>query len=154
MYLFVNFWFRMYCIYKHCTVRKESGDSADQKDPKHYREEELAGNSSWRKNHSSSAAPSDKVKDVLDDQSRRGQVLKLTEHDARKQYPDLVVGGSRGKPRTLRRVKPQNLDQGSRESLAAADLKRVMWEKARLGEKTFALTADVAEAPANTDPPT
>ena len=28
----------------------------------------------------------------------------------------------------------------------AADLKRVMREKARLGEKTFALTADIAEA--------
>ena len=37
------------------------------------------------------AALSDKAKDVLDDQSKRGQVLKLSERKARIQYPELVV---------------------------------------------------------------
>ena len=62
---------------------------ADQEDSEN-REEELAGNPSSRKNQSSLAALSDKGKDVLDDQSKRGQVWKLTEHEARKQHPDLV----------------------------------------------------------------
>ena len=63
----------------------------DQGDPEDYQEEELAGDPSWRKNYSSLAALANKVKDVLDDQSRRGQVLKLPELEARKQFPDLVV---------------------------------------------------------------
>ena len=42
-------------------------------------------------NYSSLPALSDKVKDVPDGQSRRGHVLKLTEYEARKLYPDLVV---------------------------------------------------------------
>ena len=41
---------------------------ADQGDPDDYREEELAGDLSWKKNCSTLAALSDKVKDVLDDQ--------------------------------------------------------------------------------------
>ena len=64
---------------------------ADQDDPNDYREEELAGDPLWKKNFPTLAALSDKVKDVLDDQSERGQVLKLIEREARIQYPDLVV---------------------------------------------------------------
>ena len=52
---------------------------ADQANPCDYQEEELAGDPSWKKNYSSLAELSDQVKDVLDDQSRRGQVLKLSE---------------------------------------------------------------------------
>ena len=64
---------------------------ADQEDTENHREEELAGDPSWVKNHSSLAALPDKTKDVLDDQSRRGQVLNLTDHEARKQYPELAA---------------------------------------------------------------
>ena len=129
---------------------------ADQGDPDDYREEDLAGDLSWKKNYSTLAALSDKVKDVLDDQSERGQVLKLGEREARIQYPDLVVAalGANGvvSARVLfdgsngiavnRRTRIRDQERAP----VAADLKRVMREKARLGEKTFALTADVAEA--------
>ena len=46
----------------------------DQGDPDDYREEELAGDLSWKKNYSTLAALSDKVKDVLDDQRERTSV--------------------------------------------------------------------------------
>ena len=135
----------------------------DQGDPEDYQEEELAGDPSWRKNYSSLAALADKVRDVLEDQSRRGQVLKLPELEARKQFPDLVVaalGANRkDKPNGIvsARVlfdKSNNIAVNRRTTRirdqerapVAADFKREMRETARLGEKTFALTADVAEA--------
>ena len=70
---------------------------------------------SWRKNYSSLAALSDKVKDVLDDQSRRGQVLKLIEHEARRQHPDLVVAalGADRKDKPNRVVSARVLFDGS-----------------------------------------
>ena len=133
---------------------------ADQGDPDDYREEELAGDPLWKKNYPTLAALSDKVKDVLDDQSERGQVLKLSERAARIQYPVLVVAAlganKKGKPNGV--ISAQVLVDGSNgiavrtrirdqeRAPVAADLKRVMREKARLGERTFALTADVAEA--------
>ena len=134
---------------------------ADQGDPDDYREEELAGDSLWKKNYSTLTALSDKVKDVLDDQSERGQELKLSEREARNQNPDVVVAAlptKKEKPNGV--ISARVLFDGS-EGIAvnrrtriteqerapvAADLKRVVQKKARLGERTFALTADVAEA--------
>ena len=88
-------------------------------------------------------------------------MLKLTGHEARTQYPGLVVAAlqtektspagsyqhaySSTGPTAL----PSTAETRSRyqeRAPLAADLKRVMWETARLGEKTFALTADVTEA--------
>ena len=122
---------------------------ADQGDPDDYREEELAGTRR-------------EVKDVLDDQSERGQVLKLSEREARIQHPDLVVAalGVNKKEKPNGVVSAWVLFDGSNgiavyrrtrirdqeRAPVAADPKRVMREKARLGEKTFALTADVAGA--------
>ena len=64
---------------------------ADQPDPCDYQEKELVGDPSWWRHFSSVADSSDKVKDVFDDQSGRGQVLELTEHEARQQDQDRVV---------------------------------------------------------------
>ena len=86
-------------------------------------------------------------------------MLKLSEHEVRKQYPVAALGANRkDKPNGV--ASARVLFDGSNGMAAnrriwtrdqerapvAADLERVMREKARLGEKTFALTADVAEA--------
>ena len=92
----------------------------------------------------------------------RGQVLKLSEREARIQYPDLVVAAlganNKEKPNGVisarvlfdrsngiavnRRTRIRDQERAP----VAGDFKRVMRENARLGETTFALTADVAEA--------
>ena len=93
-------------------------------------------------------------------------MLKLTEHEARSQYPDLVMtalGANRkdNPDRVVSARVPFDWSDGSavnrrtrigdqERAVLAADLKRVMHEKARLGEKTFALTAGVAEAHSQT----
>ena len=100
-------------------------------------------------------ALADKVKDVLDDQSERGQVLKLSEREARIQYPDLVVAalGANKKEKPNGVISARVLFDGSNgiavnrrtrirdqeRAPVAADPTRVMREKARLGERTFAL---------------
>ena len=111
----------------------------------------------WKRNFSSLTEWSDKVLSVLEDQASRGQVLKLTETDARTRFrrspqraedkPNGVVAarvlfdGSHGIP-VNRRTR-----LGDQESApVAADLKRVMREKSLHDELTFALTADVSEA--------
>ena len=89
-------------------------------------------------------------------------MLKLSEREARIQYPDLVVAalGANKKEKPNGVVSARVLFDGSNgiavnrrtrirdqeRAPVAADLKRVMREKARVGEKTFAFTADVAEA--------
>ena len=89
------------------------------------------------------------VEDVLDDQSKRGQVLKLTEHEARKHSEQsngvvtarVLFDGFNGFAVNRRtRIRDQERAPG------AADFAPVMRETARIGEKTCALTADVAEA--------
>ena len=100
---------------------------------------------------------------VLDDQSTRGQVLKLTEEEeASARFPNLVVAslGATRKDKPDGTVSARVLFDGTNgvevnkrtrvrdqeRAPIAADLKRVMREKARFGERTFALTADVKEA--------
>ena len=73
--------------------RKKKWRLASQADPQNYLEEE-AGREvelTWRRNYASLAELSDKVVDVLEDQTRRGQIIKLTEPGAKSQYPNLVI---------------------------------------------------------------
>ena len=127
-----------------------------------YMDEEQSGESAWRANYSTLAALADKVTEVLDDQAERGQVLKLSEAEARSLYPNLVVAS----PSANRKDKPNGVViarvlfdgtngihvnkrtriRDQERSPIAAVLKRAMREKARVGERTFALTADVSEA--------
>ena len=99
---------------------------------------------------------------MLNDQSSRCQILKLPVAEARLQFPRLVVAslgatrkdkpggvfsarvlfdGSNGIP-VNRRFRLRDQERAP----VASDLKRCMREKARRGEQTFSLTADVAEA--------
>ena len=60
-------------------------------------EDEIVGNPMWRQNHSSIAEHASRVVDVLNDQSSRGQILKLPEAEARLQFHSsrrCVTGGS------------------------------------------------------------
>ena len=100
----------------------------------------------------------DKVEAVLEDQAGRGQVLKLTDAEARAPFPDLVVAslGAQRKDKPNGVVSARVLFDGTvntrtrvrdqERSPTASDLKRAMREKAELGQPTFALTADVSEA--------
>ena len=64
---------------------KEKYDGADYLTPVDDEE------ATWRKNHSSIEPWVERVLEVLEDQSSRGQVLKLTETEARGRFPDLVA---------------------------------------------------------------
>ena len=116
----------------------------------------------WRSTCPTVSELAEKVEDVLEDQVRRSQVLKHIEEEAERLYPGLVIAslgankkgksdgtptarvlhdGSDGTPVNRRtRVRDQE------RCTMASDLKRGMREKARRGERTFALTADVKEA--------
>ena len=114
------------------------------------------------RNYTSSQELSDKVVDVLEDQARRGQVLKLTEPEARARFPYFVVAslGANRKDKPNGTVTARVLFDGTHgisvnkrtrirdqeRAPIAADLKRSMREKAREGLTTFAPTADVSEA--------
>ena len=62
----------------------------EQGDPRNYLEQ-VNTVSMWRTNYASLDVFSDKVLAVLEDQAARGQVIKMTEHEARQRYPDLLV---------------------------------------------------------------
>ena len=115
----------------------------------------------WRQNYSSLSEYENQVLEVMHDHAR-GQLLVLTESDARKQYPDLVIAslGAQRKEKPGSKIIARVLfdfihglcvNSGTRlrdqeRAPIAADLKRTMREKARIGELTFASTADVTEA--------
>ena len=125
-------------------------------------EEEHHSEHPWRQNYASLVGYVDKVEAVLEDQVGRGQVLRLTEAEARARFPDLVVASlvsqRKDKPNSV--VSARVLFDGTHglavntrtrvrdqeRSPIASDLKRAMREKAELGQPTFALTADVSEA--------
>ena len=96
----------------------------------------------WKRNCSSLTEWSDKVLSVLEDQASSGQVLKLTETDARTRFPNLVVASLGAQ----RKDKPNGVVSARVRAPVAADLERVMREKSLHDELTFALTADVSEA--------
>ena len=150
---------RLPALYK----RKKKWRLASQADLRNYLEDEEAGGEhTWRRNYSSLDELSDKVIDVLEDQSKRGQILKLSEAEAKRQYPNLVVAslGANKKDKPSGEVTARVLFDGTHglsvntrtrirdqeRSPVASDLKRAMREKAALNEPTFALTADVSEA--------
>ena len=99
---------------------------------------------------------------VLKDQTTRGQVMKMTEQEARQRFPDLVVAslGAQRENKFGGAVSARVLFDGTHgitvntrtrirdqeRGPIPADLKRIMREKSRVGVSTFALTADVSEA--------
>ena len=116
----------------------------------------------WRQNHSSIVEHAFRVIDVLNDQSSRGQILKLPEAEARLQFPHLVVAslGAQRKDKPCRVISVRVLFDGpngipvnrrirlrdQKRAPVVSDLMRCMRGKALRGRQTFSLTADVAEA--------
>ena len=98
----------------------------------------------------------------MHDQASRGQIIVMTESEARSRYPGLVVAslGAQRKQKPGGKVTARVLFDGTHglcvnsktrlrdqeRAPIAADLKRSMREKSRIGELTFALSADVTEA--------
>ena len=98
----------------------------------------------------------------MNDQAERGQVLRLSEEEARRRFPGLTVAslGAIKKEKPGGEVTARILFDGTHgidvntririrdqeRAPIAADVKRVLREKAGLEEPTFALTADISEA--------
>ena len=99
---------------------------------------------------------------MLDGQSSRGQLTKLSDVEFRARYPDLVVAslGAIRKDKPIGVVTARVLFEGTRgipvntrtrirdheRAPVASDLNRIMKEEARVEKGTFSLTADVADA--------
>ena len=62
---------------------KKKRSVPEQSDPLLHLEESQAGEQAWRRNYPAVATLSAEATDVLEDHARRGQVLKLTEQEAR-----------------------------------------------------------------------
>ena len=134
----------------------------EQSDPLLHMEGGETGEYAWRNNYPAVATLSAEVTEVLEDQAKRGQVLKLSEQEARSQFPNLVVAslGANRKEKPGGIITARVLHDGTNgisvnrrirvrdqeRFPTAADVKRIMREKAAIGEKSFALTADVKEA--------
>ena len=124
----------------------------EQSDALDHLKEAVEGDPEWRRNYSTLAELSEQVTAVLEDQAERGQVLKLSEHEARKKYPHLVIASlganTKDKPNGVvtSRV-PFNGSHGisvnrrtrigdQERAPIAADLKRAMREKSKTGQNT------------------
>ena len=96
----------LYPAKKRCRLTEKS-------DPRNYLEQ-VNTVSMWRTNYASLDAFSDKVSSVLEDQTTRGQVIKMTEQEARQRYPDLVVAslGAQRKDKPGRAVSARELFDG------------------------------------------
>ena len=124
-------------------------------------DEVLATQGVWNKNYSTLSSFRAEVEEVLRDQAGRGQVQIMPEAEARKRFPNLVVASlgaqKKEKPGV---ISARVLFDGTNGNFVntsthlrdqewapvAPDLKRLMREKAKAGEVTFGLTADVKEA--------
>ena len=142
--------------------RKRNCRLPEQASPEDYLEDCEDGASAWRQNYKSLEPLENEVLAVLEDQFSRGQVLKFTEQEAKAEYPKLVVAslGAQKKDKPGGVVTARVLFDGTNgvqvnkrtrirdqeRAPIAADIKRLMRQKAAVGERTFALTADVAEA--------
>ena len=131
-------------------------------DPLDYLEGSTDSTTVWRRNYSTLQPLEQQVLDVMRDQATRGQVLVLSETEAKLRYPDLVIAslGAQRKEKPGGKITARVLFDGthglsvnSRTRIRdqewapiAADLKRTMREKAKVDELTFALSADVTEA--------
>ena len=149
---------RLPALYK----AKKKWSLPEQADPLLHLEEVHTADYAWRSNRTAASTLAAEVTAVLEDHARRGQVLKPTEHEARTRFPGLVVAslGANRKEKPGGIITARVLHDGTngirvnrRISLrdqeispTAPDIKRVMREKASLGERSFALTADVKEA--------
>ena len=125
-------------------------------------DELLATQGVWNKNYSTLLSFRKEVEEVLRDQANRGQVLIFSEAEARSRFPNLVVAslGAQKKEKPGGAVSARVLFDGTNGNFVntsthlrdqerapvAPDLKRLMREKAKTGEVTFGLTADVKEA--------
>ena len=116
----------------------------------------------WRSNYATLREFEAQVLDVMHDQAMRGQIIVMTESEARTKYANLVVAslGAQRKQKPGGKITARVLFDGTHglcvntktrirdqeRAPIAADLKRSMREKAKIGELTFALSADVMEA--------
>ena len=64
---------------------------ASQTDPLDYLEEDASTETSWKRNHASIGELTEQVVDVMEGQARRGQLIKLSESEAKVRFPDFVV---------------------------------------------------------------
>ena len=124
-------------------------------------DEVLSTQGLWNKNYSTLSALRTEVEEVLRDQAKRGQVLMMPEVPSKRRFPNLVVAslGALKKEKPGGVVSARVLFDGTNGSFVntsstlrdqerapvAADPKRLMREKAGLGQVTFGLTADVKE---------
>ena len=130
------------------TLQTEAQDAHD------YLEQVTEQGSVWRQNYSSLETFETQVLDVMHDQATRGQVLVLSELEAKKRLPDLEIAsiGAQRKEKPGGIVTARVLFDGTHglcdnsrtrvrdqeRALVAADLKRAMREKANMDEMTFA----------------
>ena len=128
-------------------------------------DEVLATQGVWNKNFSTLSSFIAEVEEALRDQAGRGQVMILPEAEARNRFTNLVVAsvGAQKKEKPGGVVSARLLFDGTNGNFAntsthlrdqertpvAPGLKRLMREKAKAGEVTFGLTADVKEAHRN-----
>ena len=133
-----------------------------QADPLDYLEHAPDGSGVWRRNYSTLQEFESQVLEVMYDQAARGQIIVMTEPEAKVRFPDLVIAslGAQRKEKPGGKVSARVLFDGTHglcvntktrlrdqeRAPIAADLKRSMREKAKVGELTFALSADVTEA--------
>ena len=71
--------------------RKKKWRLASQSDPRDNLDDKAGAEGGWRSNNASIDELADKVEEVMEDQPRRVQVIKLSESEARSQFPDMVV---------------------------------------------------------------
>ena len=93
---------RLLALYKP----KRKWRLAAQADPSNCLEEETSWPESyWRSNYPSLREHTERVKKVLEDQTSRGQLIKLPEDEAKARYPNLVIAflGCQSKGQTERR---------------------------------------------------
>ena len=124
-------------------------------------DEQLAARGVWNTNYSSVHPVKQQVLDVLRDQAKRGQVLVLSQQVAKKRFPGLVVASMGAVKKEKDGVISARVVfdgtngfyvnnsthlRDQERSPVAGDIKRFMREKARVGEPTFGLTADIKEA--------
>ena len=109
---------RLLALYKR-TKKWRLASQADP--PQNYLADEQAGREhTWRLNYASLEDLSDKVTEVIEDQTRRGQIIKLTEADAKSQYQNLVVAslGANRKDKPSGEVSARVLFDGTPRTLS------------------------------------
>ena len=123
-------------------------------------DEKLAARGVWNSNYSSVQPLQSYVLEALLDQARRGQVLVLSQREAKRRFPGRVVVSLGMKKEKDGALTARVLFDGTNgtyvnasthlreqeRSPAAGDIKRFMRENARVGEPTFGLMADIKEA--------